>query len=103
MFVIPQPESGDIKRLGKHWEDTWELFFIISDSIANLVLEDIHTKERRTYPNLGPGTRIILPPKAAHLLEVDEETMLLAMTEAPYTPEIWIPYDFFPNLRTEAL
>jgi len=104
LFIfIQEPEPGTVRVLGDHWERDWELFVIREGSIAKLVLEDIDTKERREYLNLQTDTRIILPPRVAHRLEFSESTVLLAMTETPYSSEKWIPYDFFPNSRTEAL
>ncbi len=55
-----------------------EYFFVVQGCMTLLVLEDVNSKERRIFRNLGPGARIVIPPFVAHANCFEEGTILVA-------------------------
>lgn len=89
---INQPGDENGFRLGNHYHDDIELFFLEDGEIDTLVLEDPQTGERQIHRNLGPNTRIFLPPKVAHLLIFRGAATLLAFNENPFNPQNFVPH-----------
>jgi len=74
--------------LGEHYhEDYRELFYMLKGR-AEVILEDIETKERKTYI-LKQGDRLLVPPQVAHRFLIIKDSLLVGCTEKPYqSPEV---------------
>lgn len=71
-------------RLGNHYHEDWELFYLADGQIDELVLQDITTSEKLVEHNIKAGTRILLPPNVAHLLVFRQPSLLIASNENPF-------------------
>ncbi|MBI3984928.1 MAG: hypothetical protein HY344_03230 [Candidatus Levybacteria bacterium] len=89
---INTPEGPEGFRLGQHYHEDRELFFLDKGDIDTLVLEDPNTKERQVHRNLGVNTRILLPANVAHLFIFTGPATLLAFSENPFNPANLVPY-----------
>jgi cupin superfamily acireductone dioxygenase involved in methionine salvage len=95
LMTISHPEKEGIIVAGEHFEDEVEEFFILSGTIAYLILEDITTKARVIYRDLPQHTKIVLPPKVAHTFVFCEVVQMIAMRENPFSEEQFVPYPLF--------
>jgi hypothetical protein len=59
-----------------------ETFFVISGTMTKLVLEDVRTRKRAIFTDLGPGTRIVVPPYIAHANTFAAGTIMVAACTA---------------------
>jgi len=89
-FTAKQIKILDIKEtsvLGGHYHNYSELFYIVSGK-ATFTLESVDTKERVTV-TLKPNDRLIIGPRIAHEVVMNEGTLTIEATEQPYvSPEI---------------
>lgn len=89
---INTPEGPEGFRLGQHYHEDRELFFLDQGEIDTLVLEDPNTKERRVHRSLEANTRILLPANVAHLFIFTGPATLLAFSENPFDQTNLVPY-----------
>lgn len=94
---VRQPEEGKELRLGNHYHEDVELFFLEQGEIDTLVLIDPQTGERMQRRNIPANTRIVLPPKVAHLLVFKEPALLLAFSENKFDLANLVKYDIDPH------
>ena len=89
---INKSEDPDGFRLGNHYHEDVELFFLEEGKIDTLVLEDSNTGERKIYKGIEASTRIFLPPNVAHLLIFKNAAKLLAFSENQFNPANLVPH-----------
>jgi len=81
--------------VGNHWHNCVERFVLKAGRIDRLVFEDIHTKVRRVWTNLGPGTEITVPARVAHALVMAPDSVLhmyVSSAESPANKEFFHTY-----------
>lgn len=66
IVVFKERQPGKPWVVGQHYHNDWERFRIACGSMPKAVLENIDTKERAVFENLGQGTFIEIPPRTAH-------------------------------------
>jgi quercetin dioxygenase-like cupin family protein len=75
-----------------------EIFFVSSGKLIILVLENVVTKERRVFKDLGIGTRIHIPAGIAHALIFEPGSTMTALSSKPFDPKDLYPYQIMgPN------
>jgi dTDP-4-dehydrorhamnose 3,5-epimerase-like enzyme len=64
---------------GNHYhKKLTEYFFVVVGTMTLMVFEDVRTKERAVFKNLGPGSLIIVPTYVAHANCFAPGTVLVA-------------------------
>jgi hypothetical protein len=96
---VKQPEEGKELKLGNHYHEDVELFFLDQGEIDTLVLIDPQTGERMERKNIPANTRIVLPPKVAHLLVFKQPALLLAFSENKFDINNLVKYDIEPQSK----
>ncbi len=71
---------------GNHFHYDTERFLVFTGRMRLLVLEDIRTKERRVWRDLGPGTLITIPAEVAHANVNDPGTVLIGALREGFDP-----------------
>lgn len=89
---IKSAPEGEHMRLGDHYHEDIELFFLESGKIDRIVLEDPDTGERVEKTDIGPNSRIELPPNVAHTLFFTQASVLMAFSENEFNPENLVPH-----------
>ncbi|RJQ29460.1 hypothetical protein C4571_01285 [Candidatus Parcubacteria bacterium] len=69
-----------------------EIFFVSSGKIRILVLENVVTKNRRVFRDLGIGTRIHIPAGIGHALIFEPGSTMTALSSKPFDPSDLFPY-----------
>ncbi len=88
-FIAKQIKLLNIKKtsiLGNHYHNYSELFYIYQGQ-AVFTLVDVDTKERKDI-TLNQGDRLIISPRIAHKVKMEEGTLTIEATEQAYvSPE----------------
>ena len=98
IFSTPQVKIAKIKDkeeiiLGAHYHNYWEYFNMISGK-AIFILEDINTKERREHELNETSGGILIPPKVAHKVIIEKNSILLGATEESYISPVHNDYPY---------
>lgn len=77
-FCVKQVRVVSLERdalLGNHWREYGEVYGVVGT--AQVVLEDIDSKERSAY-SLSTGDRLFIPPRIALRIKADRGTVIVA-------------------------
>jgi dTDP-4-dehydrorhamnose 3,5-epimerase-like enzyme len=73
---------------GNHYhKQLTEYFFVIRGCMTVLVLEDVQTKNRHVFRDLGPESLIVVPPYVAHANCFEDGTIVMCGCTTTYDPD----------------
>ena len=73
-------------EMGGHYHNYSELFYLLEGE-GTFTLKDLETQEIEKY-KMVKGSRILIPPKVAHKVNIKKDSILVGCTEEPYkSPE----------------
>jgi dTDP-4-dehydrorhamnose 3,5-epimerase-like enzyme len=77
--------AGATRPGGNHYHKrNTETFLLVEGKIIRMVIENVNTKDRGVFENLGPGTRIAMPTYHAHALFFAPGSKMLAACSEPF-------------------